>query len=93
MVKLVIFEVFGAMQKAQLVRSEQEFCRVWLGRSECYLRTIRFKQAQPSLGTLALCADRLWQGSKIMQESGDTKAATLLNALSLRCRQPLTMSN
>jgi hypothetical protein len=28
-------------------------------RSECYMRTLRFKQANPSVGTLAICASKL----------------------------------
>ena len=28
-------------------------------RSECYMRTLRFKRANPSVGTLAICASKL----------------------------------
>jgi hypothetical protein len=91
MKKSVIFEIFGELKQAELVQSEQEFCRNWLGRSECYLRTIRFKRAQPSLGTLAICADRLRQGSENMRDKGDLAAAILLNTLSMRCQRPLNI--
>lgn len=91
MKKSVIFEIFGELKQAELVRSEQEFCRNWLGRSECYLRSIRFKRAQPSLGTLAICADRLRQGSERMEKSGDVEAASFLSALSVKCQMMLMM--
>jgi hypothetical protein len=84
MKKSVIFEIFGELKQAELVRSEQEFCRNWLGRSECYMRTMRFKRAQPSLGTLAICADRLRQGSDNMRDKGDLAAAMFLSALSTK---------
>lgn len=87
----VIFKVVSELRNAQLVQSEQEFCRTWLGRSECYLRTMRFKRAQPSLGTIAICADRLRQGSERMEDSGDVEAASLLSALSAKCQVTLMM--
>ena len=93
MKKSVIFEIFGELKQAELVRSEQEFCRNWLGRSECYLRSIRFKRAQPSLGTLAICADRLRQGSETMRDKGNITAAILLSALSAKCQKPLVISS
>jgi hypothetical protein len=89
--KSVIFEIFGELRDARLVQSEQEFCRNWLGRSECYMRTIRFKRTQPSLGTLAICADRLRQGSETMRNNGDLDSAILLSALSTKCQKPLTI--
>lgn len=82
--KSVIFEVFGELRDAQMVGSEQEFCRIWLGRSESYLRTIRFKRTQPSLGTLAICADRLRQESQA-GSGDDTERSALLNSLWKQC--------
>ncbi|MGB0546283.1 MAG: DUF6626 family protein [Paracoccaceae bacterium] len=28
-------------------------------RSECYMRTLRFKKADPSVGTLGICASKM----------------------------------
>ena len=39
--------------------SESEFSMDWLTRSESYILTLRFKQANPSVGTLAICASKL----------------------------------
>ena len=52
MQKTVISEIFELLQQIGAVSSESEFIRDWLARSECYMRTLRFKQANPSLGTL-----------------------------------------
>lgn len=43
MEKTVINEVFDLLREIKAVDSESEFSRDWLGRSECYLRTLRFK--------------------------------------------------
>jgi hypothetical protein len=57
--KVFIYEVFELLSQILAVDSESEFSRDWLGRSECYLRTLRFKQKKPSVGTLAICASKL----------------------------------
>jgi hypothetical protein len=59
MEKLVLNEVFEFLKQIGAVDSESEFSRDWLGRSECYMRTLRFKKATPSIGTLAICASKL----------------------------------
>ena len=56
---MVLNDVFGLLQQIGAVSSESEFSRDWLARSECYMRTLRFKQATPSVGTLAICASKL----------------------------------
>jgi hypothetical protein len=57
--KTVLNEVFELLKQIGAVSSESEFSRYWLARSECYMCTLRFKQANPSVGTLALCASEL----------------------------------
>ena len=44
MSKVFINEVFELLISIRAVDSESEFSKDWLGRSECYLRTLRFKQ-------------------------------------------------
>jgi hypothetical protein len=39
-------------RKSLRTRSESEFSKDWLCRSECYMRTLRFKRVKPSVGTL-----------------------------------------
>ena len=66
MSKVFIYEVFELLSSIRAVDSESEFSKDWLGRSECYLRTLRFKQKEPSVGTLAICASKLQHYGKCM---------------------------
>lgn len=56
---MVLNEVFGLLKSIGAVRSESEFSKDWLGRSECYLRSIRFTGAEPSIHSVAVCASKL----------------------------------
>ena len=66
MQKTVLNDVFLLLQQMGAVDSEVEFSRDWLCRSECYMRTLRFKRAQPSVGTLAICASKLQHYGRCM---------------------------
>jgi hypothetical protein len=55
MQKTVLNDVFELLQQIGAVSSESEFSRDWLCRSECYVRTLRFKRVKPSVGTLYMC--------------------------------------
>ena len=59
MQKTVLDEVYDLLKNIGAVDNESEFSTDWLARSECYMRTLRFKQANPSVGTLAICASKL----------------------------------
>ena len=63
---MFINEVFELLISIRAVDSENEFSKDWLGRSECYLRTLRFKKKEPSVGTLAICASKLQHYGKRM---------------------------
>ena len=90
MQKTVLNEVFELLQQIGAVSSESEFSRDWLTRSECYMRTLRFKQATPSVGTLAICASKLQHYGRCMMA---TKAHTQLGKqfieLSERCHKQI----
>ena len=59
MQKTVLNDVFELLVQIGAVSSESEFSKDWLCRSECYMRTLRFKRSRPSVGTLAICASKL----------------------------------
>ena len=59
MQKTVLDEVYDLLKRIGAVDNESEFSTDWLARSECYMRTLRFKQANPSVGTLAICVSKL----------------------------------
>ena len=69
MEKSVLHRVFCFLREQGLVESESEFSRDWLERSECYLRSVRFKRAQPSVSTVAVCASKLQHYGKQMRDT------------------------
>ena len=73
MQKTVLNDVFELLQQIGAVSSESEFSRDWLCRSECYVRTLRFKRVKPSVGTLAICASKLHHYGRCMTAT-DTHA-------------------
>jgi hypothetical protein len=56
---MVLKRVYEHLRDKGVVSSESEFSRDWLGRSECYLRSVRFNGTEPSISTVALCASKL----------------------------------
>ena len=50
MQKTVLNEVFELLQQIGAVSSESEFSKDWLCRSECYMRTLRFKRVKTKRG-------------------------------------------
>ena len=38
------------------IQNTPEFCTSWLGRSEGYIRTLRFHQIEPSVEALSVCS-------------------------------------
>jgi hypothetical protein len=63
---MVLNEVFYVLKGIGAVRSESEFSKDWLGRSECYLRSLRFNGLEPSVSTIAVCASKLQHYGKRM---------------------------
>jgi hypothetical protein len=86
--KTVLNNVYELLQQIGAVSSEGEFSRDWLGRSECYLRTIRFKGAEPSIGTVAICASKLQHyGKKMIKTKAHQKLGKRFLSLSEQCHQ------
>lgn len=56
---LVLEAVRDQLKTCNAVDSEREFCEQWLGKSECYIRTLRFNDLQPSADALMTCASKL----------------------------------
>jgi hypothetical protein len=63
---MVLNETYDFLKNAGIVSSEAEFSEDWLGHSECYLRTLRFKNADPGIGSIAICASRLQKAGEQM---------------------------
>ena len=76
------------LRETGLVRGRSDFCTDWLGQSECYMRTITFKKAEPSLGVLAICASRMQQAGEQMVSTPRFRAiGTRFIALSEKCHE------
>ena len=65
----VLKEVYELLRNIGAVANEAEFSRDWLGRSECYMRMLRFKGIGASTGSIAICASKLQHYGKRMRES------------------------
>ena len=90
MEKTVINDVFELLKEIGAVGSESEFSIDWLGRSESYMRSLRFKQAQPGIGTLAICASKLaYYGNKLKEKQKHMEISDRMLQLSEACNQQI----
>ncbi len=55
----VLEDVCSALTAAKLATGEREFCELWLAKSECYIRTLRFNDKGPSAEALATLGSKL----------------------------------
>lgn len=84
----VILEIFDFLKQRGIVVSESEFSEEWLGQCESYYRGLRFKQTEPTLGVVAICASRLQQASHFIRQSpAHAHVADQFLALSQRCQE------
>ena len=90
MEKTVLYEVFDYLKGIEAVDSESEFSTDWLGRSECYMRSLRFKQVQPSIGTLAICSSKLSHyGNRLKRKQKHNNISAQLLRLSAACNRQI----
>jgi hypothetical protein len=75
MAKTILDGVYGELKAMGLTPSERVFCIEWLGRSECYMRTLRFEQLPPSIATIAICASKLQHYGERMVKTHKHRAA------------------
>ena len=72
----VLTEVYALLKRIGAVANEAEFSRDWLGRSESYVRGLRFKGLGASTGSLEIFASKLQhyglkrRGSSVHSELG-----------------------
>lgn len=65
----LMHEIRDLLKKTNAITSEREFCERWLGKSECYMRTLRFSRIQPSADALATVSDKLRYYAEKMRSS------------------------
>ena len=94
MEKTVLNEVFEYLKEIKAVDSESEFSIDWLGRSECYMRSLRFKGVQPSIGTLAICASKLSHyGNRLKEREAHSNISAQLLQLSEACNRQINAAS
>jgi 2-keto-3-deoxy-galactonokinase len=89
MTETVLREIYLYLREHELVRNESEFSKNWLGKSDCYMRTLRYKKAEPSIGSFAICAVRLEHTRKQLSSHS---VADDLRRYSELCRNHVTAS-
>ena len=86
--KKVIYEVFDFLKEKGIITGGSDFSTDWLGQCESYYRGLRFKQTEPTLGVVAICASRLQQASQFIRQSpAHAHVADKFLALSQQCQQ------
>jgi hypothetical protein len=85
----ILAEVRDRVHAAGLISSNAQFCQLWLGKSECYMRSLRFSGVQPSADALATCAARLAHTASELRAQGKHSSAADLDQLRVRTYQAL----
>ena len=86
--KMVLSEVYKLLKSIDVVRSESDFSAEWLGRSECYMRTLRFKSADASVGAVAICASKLQHyGNRMLMTEQHSDLGKQFLKLSEQCHK------
>lgn len=87
---MILNDVYQLLRHVNAVNSESEFSKEWLGRSDCYLRTCRFKKVQPSIGAVAICASKLqYHGHRMLGDGGNKALAEQFFNLSDACHEQI----
>ena len=86
MAETILDGVYRELKAMGLASSENAFSVDWLGRSECYMRTLRFEQQPPSIATIAICASKLQHyGERMVQTEKYNAAGKRFLQLSEQC--------
>lgn len=85
---MILIEVFDKLKSIGVIRSESEFSKDWLGRSECYLRSLRFNGLNPSVSSIAMCASKLQHyGHRMCETEQHRQLGTEFIDLAQKCHQ------
>jgi hypothetical protein len=88
MKNIIINEAYDLLRETGIVSNESEFSEDWLGHSDCYLRTLRFKNAEPSMGSLAICGVRLQKaGEEMLSRNRYRQLGKRIMEMSKKCHQ------
>ena len=86
----VLKEVYELLRNIEAVANEAEFSRNCLGRSECYMRMLRFKGVGASTGSVAICASKLQHyGKRMFESSAHSELGKQFLELSRECHNTI----
>ena len=86
----VLKKVYELLRNIGAVANEAEFSRDWLGRSECYMRMLRFKGIGASTGSVAICASKLQHyGKRMFESSAHSELGKQFLELSRECHNTI----
>ena len=86
----VLHDVYKLLRSINVVTSEGEFSTEWLGRSECYMRTLRFKGTDASVATIAVCASKLQHyGTRMLNTEQHSELGEQFLQLSEQCHKQI----
>lgn len=84
----VVLEIFDFLKEQKLVEAENQFSEHWLDQSESYLRTLRHKKKEPSLGVVAIIGIRLQNlGEQLNNSPQHAQVGQKFLELSRKCYQ------
>jgi hypothetical protein len=84
----LLYEVYGSLIRYGIVDSESEFSELFLGKSECFLRTLRHQRREPHLGIYAICQSRLQAAAhQLASHQRYQHIGQELEVLAGRCRE------
>ena len=89
MSKMMIENICNLVIAEGLADSESDFCQRCLCRGDSYMRTLRFRQLQPSVEALTTCADKLGYYANVFEASDRPQtqvSASNLRLLERECR-------
>ena len=69
----ILNETYELLREMEVVKNESEFSKEWLGKSDSYIRMLRFKNIEASTGCVAVCGIKLAHYGKRMMESDSYK--------------------
>ena len=86
----VLKEVYELLRNIGAATNEAEFSRDWLGRSESYVRGLRFKGIGASMGSVAICASKLQHyGKRMFESSAHSELGKQFLELSRECHNTI----
>ena len=84
----ILQEIRDQLKQCRAVSSDREFCEQWLGKSECYMRTLKYGELTPSADALMTCASKLcWYAGELANstQSHHVHWAEVFERLCERC--------